>query len=231
MEITLQQIVKLIWRWWWIIALATLVCAAGAFGISRYLITPQYSASTLLYVSNQKEDQPLSASDLTISQKLINTYAVILTSRTVLSEVKDNVSVDYSIEEIKKMISASAVNQTEVFQITVTCASPEDAILIANAVATYGTPEILRIVKAGSVEVVEEAHASPKTAPHTAKNSVLGALLGLMLSVGLLVLADVFDTRIKTENDLVEISNIPIIGVIPYIDKPDHKAASYGTVS
>ncbi|MCD8326350.1 MAG: hypothetical protein LUC90_06610 [Lachnospiraceae bacterium] len=62
----------------------------------------------------------LSSADLTASQGLVDTYIVILKSRTTLEAVIEESGVDYTYSELYDMIDASSVNSTEVFRITVT---------------------------------------------------------------------------------------------------------------
>ncbi len=233
MELDLQQVIKIMLKRWWIIVLSAMLCGAAALTISVFFITPLYSASTMLYVSNENRsiESPITAGDLTLSQKLVDTYVVILKSRPVLTEVINNITVNYSLAEIEKMISASAVNNTEVFEITVTCTVPEHAKDIANAIAEFGAPEIVRIVKAGSVEVVENAVLpKEKTSPNNMTNLLVGIFLGIAASAGAVLLTEILDTRIKTEEDLTETANIPVIGSIPSINEKVFKTPSdYGS--
>ena len=50
---------------------------------------------------------------------------------------------------------------------------------------------------------------------------MLGFLIGAVLAVGILVLFELLDTAIKSEDDIKEIAaDIPVIGVIPTVHIP-----------
>ena len=74
----------------------------------------------------------ISSGELTAAQKLVDTYIVILRSRSTLNDVIKKSGVDYSYEEMREMVAASAVNNTEIFSISVTSEDKEEAERIAN---------------------------------------------------------------------------------------------------
>lgn len=195
----------------------SIVLAAGvAFGISNFLITPLYSASTSLYVYNEASRESITSTDLNTSQELVQTYIVILTSNAVLNKVTAVLNNQYTVEELREMITASAINNTEAFSITVENTDPAMAQKIANTIATVAPAEIIRVVKAGSVEVIDYATLPiEQSSPNVIRNTAIGGLLGCVVCVIVLVLKEMFDTVIRSEEDLIENFNIPILGVIP----------------
>ncbi|MEA4973468.1 MAG: Wzz/FepE/Etk N-terminal domain-containing protein [Candidatus Metalachnospira sp.] len=215
-EIELGQILFIIRNKIGTIILCTLLVAGAAFGISNYLITPLYSASTSLYVYNETSREAITSSDLNTSQELVQTYIVILTSNAVLNKVSDVLNNQYTVEDLREMIEATAINNTEAFSVTVENADPVMAQKIANTIATVAPSEIIRVVKAGSVEVIDYATLPEKqSSPNVIRNTAIGGLLGCILSIGVLILKKMLDTVIRSEEDLIENFNIPILGVIP----------------
>ncbi len=198
------------------IILCMVLTAGVVFGVSNYLITPLYSASTSLYVYNETSRDSITSTDLNTSQELVQTYIVILTSNAVLTKVSAVLNNQYSVDELRNMITASAINNTEAFEITVENADPAIAQKVANTIATVAPAEIIRVVKAGSVEVIDYATLPiEQSSPNVFKNTAIGGLLGFIVCVIVLVLKEMFDTVIRSEEDLIENFNIPILGVIP----------------
>jgi uncharacterized protein involved in exopolysaccharide biosynthesis len=71
-------------------------------------------------------------------------------------------------------------------------------------------------LETNNVRVVEEAAVpGAPIRPHRQWNLVVAAVLGLALGIGLAVLVDHFDTRIKTPEDVERLFGLPVIGVVP----------------
>ena len=217
-ELDLRQAVMILWKKLWLLLLVALLCGAAAFSISYWLITPLYSASTSMYVYNQQNrtSTNVTSTDLATSQKLVSTYLVILKSNSVLDQVSRTLDGAYSAEQIEKMLTASAIDNTEAFRITITNPDPKMAMTIANTIANIAPIEISRVVKAGSVEVIDYAALPTKPAsPNILRNTAIGAVLGLIIAIFIVILIEITDTRIKSEEDLTKTFDIPVLGVIP----------------
>ena len=217
-EITLQEIFAILWSKVVIILLCTVVGGAVAFGVTNWMIAPEYTAKVTMYVNNSdsKQDSYVNINDINASQKLVSTYVEILKSNTVLDKVVQEAKLDYTVGDIRNMMSASSVNGTEIFEVKVIAEDPEHAALIANTIAEVGPAEIIRVVKAGSVELIDPAKVPMHpTSPNVILNTIIGIMLGGVLSVlGVLVYA-MLDTRIKTEEDLEKMYTLPVLGAIP----------------
>ncbi|MEG2000546.1 MAG: Wzz/FepE/Etk N-terminal domain-containing protein [Evtepia sp.] len=217
-EIDLKQMFLIVWHKLWLVVLSTLVMGLGAFLISRFALTPMYTATASMYVYSEgsRSGGDITGSELDTSQKLVQTYIVILTSNSVLNQVSAQLDNAYTPAEIRKMLSASAINNTETFQISVTNANPAMAQEIANTLASVAPSEIIRVVKAGAVEVIDYATLPiVPTSPRIATNTAIGALLGLVISVLILIVMAMLDTAVRCEEDLTAHFDIPILGVIP----------------
>lgn len=218
-ELDLRKLIHILLTRWWVIVSTLFLGALSAFLITFFLIEPVYSAKATLYVYNtDKRDSTITTSDISVSKTLVDTYIIILKSDAVLRDVAEEVDLGYSAEQIRKMINANSVNNTEIFQVVVNNTNPEHAQIIANTLVEIGPPEIIRVVQAGSVEVIDYAVLPTEpSSPSLTRNTAVGALLGVVLSVMAVLVFEMLDTRIKTEDDLTEQFNVPVIGVIPFI--------------
>ena len=233
-EIDLSELIKVLLRRWWAIVLAILIAGAGAFCFTYFMIDPLYEASTLMYVNNSdisvgSTSFSISNADLTAAQKLVDTYVVILKSRTALNEVIEEAELDYTYEELEEMITASAVNSTEVFEIVVTSTSPSEAEHIANTIANVLPVKIADIVAGSDVRIVDYAVIpSHRASPSYTRNTAIGMLLGAVVSAMVLILAYLFDENIRTEDYLTQTyPDIPLLSVIPDMSATKQRSGGY----
>ena len=88
-----------------IILLAGILCASAAFGISKFMITPKYDSTTkILVISRQNEDM-VTYTDLQLGTVLKGDYMQLVTSRTVLEEVIQELKLDMTTGKLKSFIT------------------------------------------------------------------------------------------------------------------------------
>ncbi len=218
LEIDLKRILLALWSRAWIVVLVGIVCAAAAFSYAFFLITPTYASNVSIYVNNTYVDaQGFTSTQLSAAQDLADTYMVILKSRSVLDKVAEKTGLGYSGNALKKMITAQAINDTEVFEVEVTCTDYKHAALIANAIADVLPDKIAEVVQGSSVKVVDYAEEnSTPVGPSYNKFVVLGAAVGILLSAVVVILVDITDTTIVSEEYLSNVyAKTPLLAVIP----------------
>ena len=217
-EIDLKRLLLALWRRAWIILLVSAVFATLAYGYARFFITPTYAATTKFYVNNNYVDSPgFSSSQITAAQDLANTYMVIMESRSVLEQVREQTGLNYTYGQLKSMISAASVNETEVFEVRVTCADYRHAAIIANGIADVLPDKISAVVEGSSVRVVDYAVENPSpVGPDHQRYLLLGAVVGFVLVALIVVILEVMDNTIYSEEYLTQTyGNLPLLTVIP----------------
>ena len=225
-EISLQEIFMILWSKVLVIVLCTIIGGVAAFGISAFVIDPTYTSRISMYVNNNANADSTVANinDINASQKLVSTYIEILKSDNVLQKVAEVTELSYTPSEMRKMMSASSVNGTEIFEVKVTTKDPEEAALIANTIAELAPEEIIRVVKAGSVELIDQAvPAKVPSSPNIILNTIIGLMLGGVLSVLGVLVAAMLDNRVKDEDDLKKHYDIPVLGAIPDLESAQHR--------
>ena len=224
-EIDLLKLLKVLWKKIWIIGAAALVGGIAFFLFTFFFITPKYQSSALLYVNNNSLNigstkLNISSGDITASSSLIDTYAVILKSRTTLEQAIREGALPYKYEDLVKKVSGGAEGKTPVFKITVTDTNPEMAAHICNTIVEIMVDErsgIAAIVEGSSVSVIDYAVvATQKTSPSLKKNAAIGMLLGFVVACGVIILVSLMDTTIREEDYLIETyKDIPVLANIP----------------
>ena len=231
-EIDIQRLAGAVWSRMWIVILVSVLAAVIAFLGTLFLITPQYESSAMFYVNNNSfsvgdASLSLTSSDITASKSLVESYIVIMQTRESLNEVIDYADVDRTYKELRDMISASSVNSTEIFQVVVTSPDPAEAEKIANAIAYILPKRISSIIEGTSAKVVDAAVvASKPSSPSYTGNTLLGFVLGAMLSIGYIVLRELFDITIRCEEDIAMVTRHPILASVPDMAAPS-KGGSY----
>lgn len=206
----------------WIIIIFTLLGGAIAFAYSFAFIKPLYKSSVLMYVNNSdisvgNTSFSISNADLTASKNLVATYTVILKSRSVINDVIKASGVKYSYDKLVGMVEAKAVDETQVFSITVTSTNPQEAEMLANTFANILPEKITTIVNGSDVKVVDYAViASHRSSPSYTKNTTLGALAGFILAAAIIVIGYLRDDVIHSEDYLTTTyPEIPLLTVVP----------------
>lgn len=221
LEIDLLKLLNALWRKAWAILLAAAVFGAATLSFTAAFITPKYKAEALMYVNSSNisvggAKVSISQSELTAAQTLVDTYIVILNTRTTLEEVIDQTGVDYTYEELKEMISAAAVNSTEVFSIEVTSTNPKEAEMLANTIAQVLPSKIASIVEGSSARIVDYAvEPAEKASPSLTKNTLIGMILGFVVACAIIVVQELMDDVIHDSDYLHQTYDIPVLAVIP----------------
>ncbi len=225
-EIDIQRIFHALLKRIWIIGIAAIVTTVAAFLITFYLITPQYESSSMFYVNNNDISMgdisaSITASDINASKSLVESYIVILNTRETINDVIEYANIDRTYSQVKNMISASAVNETEIFKVVVTSPNPEEAKDIANAIAYVLPKRITSIIDGTSAKVVEYAiTANNPSSPSYIKNTAIGCLLGLVLSIGVIALREMFDLTVRNQEDIEQCCKYPILADVPDMTAP-----------
>lgn len=220
-EINFKRLIDAVLHKSWVVMIASVVCAALIFAYTYFFITPKYEASVMFYVNNSdisvgSTSLSLTSSDITASRGLVETYIVILNTRETLSHVTDYAGIELGYKELSSMLSAEAVEETEVFRVTVTSTSPEEAEQLANSIAYILPKRISSIVEGTSAKIVDAAVVpSAPSSPSYTKNTIAGFLLGFLVSVMVIVLREVFDISIRNEEDINQCCKHPILAMVP----------------
>lgn len=192
-----------------------------------FIKDPVYEAYTTLMVVRpaQKIQDPTSQityQEIQTNRLLVSTYGEIAKSRSVLDEVIKNLNLDATFESLRSHIEVNLVKNTEIIEIRVRHTDPEMAAAIANETARCFSKQIVRIMNAENVEVIDEAiPIYRKIEPKPALNISLSLILGLMVGVFLAFILEFMDTSIKDNEDVVKYLGLPVIGTIPYVEKGD----------
>lgn len=218
-EIDLSRVFEIIKKHFKPFALIVLAASIVAALITLFLIPKKYTAEAKLIIvqkSNQ-DSQQISYNDLQTSQKLVNTYSEILKSEAISDEVIQNLKLeDLDTEGYQKIVKISSVKDTEVITIAVTSKDPKEAAVIANEIVNVFRDKIYSIMNIENVTVLNSAKIpEKKSSPSNIKNTLIGFLIGCVIDSCIVLYILLNDRNIRTEEELKQIFDYPIIGLIP----------------
>lgn len=217
-EIDLREIGRVLLKRVWIILLCAVIAGAAMLFYTVNFVTPMYKADVMMYVNNSSSvnNQYMSSSDLAVAQRLVETYTSIITSHTVLDKVAEETGLNITGDQIRGMLSTSAVGETEMFKVSVVTRDPQMSADIANVIAEVAPGEIAKIIPGSSAKVVDYARIPrSRYSPSYTSNTILGFLCGAVLAVVVVLLENLLDTRIRKKEDLESIFPAPVLGSIP----------------
>lgn len=219
-ELNLGLVFRLVKKHLGLLILAAVLGAGLAVGAVSCFMSTQYQSSVLFYVNNSGVDAEASSSvssgDLSTSRNLVDSYIVILKTREALLEVLRVADVDIPYLELEAMISASAVNKTEFFRVTVTGPDPYQAEKIANAIGEVLPGRISAIIEGTRARVVEPAVAAWKPIPlGIERYGLLGCLGGILMVLGFLLLRELSEGPVWNLSDIRQACSSPVLSCIP----------------
>ena len=219
MELDLLELLFVYLNKWWLIAICAVLGAAIMLAYTILFVTPMYRASVKIYVNNSKSQQNLesvSGSDLSASTRLVKTYIAIAKSDRVLSKMADELGDEYTIGEVGGMISAQQVDETELFAVYASSSDPEEAAAVANAAAKVIPEEMAAIIEGSSAQVIDYAQVpTSRYTPSYTRNTMIGGAAGVLLALIYITIVSLMDIRIKSEEDISNLCDYPLLGLVP----------------
>ena len=196
----------------WVIGLITILSVLIGLIYSIGIKTPMYKSTTSVILAS---NQTITQSDLTLYQKLINTYTQIVTSKNVINDTIKDLSLNYDYEALKKNVSVNAVTDTEIIKIAVADENAQMAKNISDTIAKNFKEEVADIYNLTNVSVLDQAEVSNTPYNHNIiKETLIYTAVGIILGIGLLFIRYYFDKNIKTKEEVEEKIKLPIMGAV-----------------
>lgn len=221
-EFDLRNLFKILLKRSWIIFLCMVIMGAAMLVYTVNFVAPQYKANVTMYVNNNTNNNGsgIDSTDLAVALRLVKTYVTIISSDNVLDKVISETELDLTAEQVRSMLSAEVVNETEMFRVSVTAPSPQLAADIANAIAEVAPDEIAAIIEGSTAKVIDYAKVPKgRNSPNYTTSTAIGALIGVVLSVLAILLHNMLDLTVHNEDELTNTFSIPVLGVIPELQE------------
>ena len=215
-EIDLLELAGYFLSRWYLLLLGLIAGMTIAGVYTWFFITPRFSATSKLYMVSSSSDTIVDLTDFNIGNSLSSDYEELLKVRPILEEIIEEEDLPYSYEQILGMINISTKSNTRILQIRATSASPEEAMVIANALADKAVEEIPILMDTARPNIAERAIVpTQKSSPSMKRNVLVGGLLGLLLVAGVLTVLFLMDDTMFTAEDVQKQLGIMPLTVIP----------------
>ncbi|AJD92266.1 capsular polysaccharide biosynthesis protein [Jeotgalibacillus malaysiensis] len=204
-----------------ILSIALLAVVVASI-ISFFVITPMYQSTTQLLV-NQEQTEPanVQVSDIQANLQLINTYSGIIKSPAILEPVSEQLNNELSVGQLNSKITVQNEQNSQIVNLTVEDENPYKAAEIANMTAEVFQNEIVDLMNVNNVNILSPAVVTDNQSPVSPQpflNMAIALVVGLMVGVGIAFLLEYLDNSIKTEQDIEQHLELPILGVIGSMD-------------
>ena len=206
----------------WKALVASMVLLAAVFGLySKITFVPEYEASAEMYVLT-KSTSSISLADIQVGSSLTNDYEYVITGRTVLSQVIDNLDMDETYEQLSKRVSIENPTDTRVLKIVVTDTDLEASKTVADEIAKVSSQYIADNMDQSQPKIIQTAYASKTPVNNNIlKNTVIGAVLGLFLAAGIVVLGYMLDDTISNADDMETRTGLKVLASLP-VDETEY---------
>lgn len=202
------------------IMLLAVLGAASAFGISSQTVPTYESTTSLFFTLNFGNSASDLAQGSTYTSNQMTSFGSLVTSSIVLQPVIDQLRLDTDVHSLARQVSVSTPRDTVVMRITVSSADPQRAATIANAIAKAEQEVVADLAPRNAsnqptVNVTTIQPAIPaqfQSKPNKRLDLVLGGLIGLVLGIGVALLWELVDTRVRRPEVLAEITDQPFLG-------------------
>lgn len=215
MEIDLLEILYVLKRKIFII-LAAAVGAGALLGIySVCFAKPIYESTARLYILT-KTTSLTSLADIQMGTSLTQDYKELITSRTVVSQVIENLELSCTYENLVSRITVENPSNTRIVKITVQDHYAESAKRITDEFIDVSREKISNIMMTDEPSVIEYGNMPiAPVSPNVMKNIMIGALLGAFVSIAVIIVLYLMDDTVKTADDVEKYLGLNTLTSIP----------------
>ena len=224
-SLDLMQLLRVVLRKWFIVVIAGVVAAVIGFIYSSYYITPLYKASSTMLVDLRNSvHEDLSSEQINVAEKYVSTFAYIMKTNTVLEPVINDLGLKESVASLASKINIFTLEETLLIRVSINYPDPDLAMKIVKSIG-QNAPEIInqRITSGYITEIEAPSVTINPVTPNIPKYTATAAVLGVALAVFVIVAFALFNNKIKSVEELQEAVDLPLLGVIPTLQKKNGK--------
>ncbi|HHQ2480327.1 TPA: YveK family protein [Bacillus cereus] len=211
-SITLPNIFKVIKRKIIVVIFISILLTGIVGTISAFFIKPIYQASIQILINPKKEENYSSQ----VNTQLINTYNVVLKNKKILDDVRNKLSLDVSLDQLRTNISAQNEKGSQVISIIVQDKDKKTAGTIAQALAKSLEKEIPNLMNVDNINILSEAELSQNPIrPQPMLYMLITFIVSFFFSLTSITLWTIFDNKVKDATILTQELNVPVLAVVP----------------
>ena len=228
-NISLVDLLKLALRYIYILVAVALVAAIVAFSYCSFIAKPRYSSTGSIVVTNgaiinvdylqsstTSSTKKVTGSDISASLLLSNTIIDILNTNDIYKQLASELGDKYSYSNLKSRAAVKHRNEDTLFiDVSFTADTPEEAQTLVNNFLELVPDYILKFIPHSTASVTTTADKAVKIYPQTSKTVFIAAIAGVLLSYATIYVISLFNTTIKSEDDIKANYDLTVLGNIP----------------
>lgn len=212
--IDLMELAGVLLRKAWALALAFVIGATAAGVFTKLFITPQYEATSMIYIYT-KSTSITSITDLQIGSQLAVDFQIVGTSREVMDSVIARLGLDTDYKKLLNTVEISSPSGSHILKIVATNPDPQLAADISNAIADELRARIAAVMNTDEPSTLSRAYVPEyPVSPSMVKNVALGGIGLTFLLVAIFVVAFLLDDTIKNEEDVKKYLGLNVLAEI-----------------
>lgn len=215
-DLEIRDIFKILKNRWKIIAVITTIITIFVAVMSCFIIKPVYEANTKVFIGKEQiKDVKYDNNDVEMYQKLLKTYAELIKTNDLIENAINENNLDIKASAVISTLSATPRTDTQILQISYENNDNGLAEEVLVAVTDEFIKESKILIPNGTVKVIESAKLPQyPVSPNSAKNIALGLFGGFIFAIVISVFIEYMDNTLKTKEQIEEIMEISVIGMI-----------------
>jgi len=221
LTVNIGDIFKVFLRRWWIVLLVAVIVFASTYIVANSTYREEYTSKSTIMVRNPEENLSASSSayyyDLT--KTAVNDCQILMTSRTALYYVIDELSLDeigITYGKLLSMIDITGYTDSHVLEVSVTSDDPDLSKEIVDTLCAVGAKQIQSHIDFATARVIDEGTLNRH--PSNSVNiqlAIILALVAAIVTLGVFVVVSIADDKIRTSEDIEKRLGLSVLGVIP----------------
>ncbi len=221
--ISIEKIIKSLKKGWIFILAVVIVTAGISVYYNLEVLTDTYATNAKLFVGKEisEESSEYNTNDITMYQKLLETYGEILLSRDLIENAIKSSNLDIEADTILAGLSVSPRNDTQLIDLYYSCGNAKECKKVLDAIIKEFMIEAKELIPNANIKVVTKPQVPTTSIGPQRKSNVIKAVLSAFLvASALVVIVNALDNRIRAKEDIEEILGVTILGSLPeYTDR------------
>ncbi len=220
--ISIEELIGILKKRWKIIAISLFIFLLLSIVLSFFIMKPKYEATTKFFIGKEAigEEQNYSQNDVIMYQNLMKTYSEIIRTPDILLSALEKTNIDASVDDVASKLSVTAIADTQILEVKYRSMDPNQARSFIYNITSEFIKVSKELVPNGNVKVLQKVRLPENpVSPNKKINILIGGFSGIVLGIILAFIMEIFDKTIGSKEELEKEIAIPVIGLLPLVDK------------
>ncbi|SFD55206.1 Capsular polysaccharide biosynthesis protein [Sharpea azabuensis] len=199
------------------IILTTLLIALLAGVITVFVIPKKYESTVRLYLKPDSTTGVSDYSQVNANNLLVNNYVEMIKGNNITEKAATALKINQGV--VSSSLVVTNETNTQVISITSKTTDPALSKRIVDQVTKTFRDEVRENLNVTNITIIDNSKiATSPVSPSLPKNLAIGALAGAVLSIAVVIIRMLMDTRIHNKDEAEQYLGIPNLGAVPFIE-------------